>query len=120
MLRNENYLFVDGRYTIQAQIESGKNFKIINYDKIVNCNLFKNLVLGIDPKIFTSHQIKNFFQKYNKIKIIDDNLIDKIFNKYKTKSKPFFNIRDNIVGESYKKKLKISILLKKQKLIICL
>ena len=29
ILKNENYLFVDGRYTIQARIESGKNFKII-------------------------------------------------------------------------------------------
>ena len=46
-------LFVDGRYTIQAQKEAGKNFKIVDYRKIVNCNLFKNLTLGIDPKIFT-------------------------------------------------------------------
>ena len=28
ILRNKNYLFVDGRYTIQAQIQSGKKFKI--------------------------------------------------------------------------------------------
>ena len=28
ILKNKNYLFVDGRYTIQAQIQSGKNFKI--------------------------------------------------------------------------------------------
>ena len=25
ILKNKNYLFVDGRYTIQAKIESGKN-----------------------------------------------------------------------------------------------
>ena len=41
ILRNKNYLFTDGRYTIQSQIESGKNFKIISYEKILNCNLFK-------------------------------------------------------------------------------
>ena len=29
ILKKKNYLFVDGRYTIQAQIESGKNFKIV-------------------------------------------------------------------------------------------
>ena len=29
ILKNKNYLFVDGRYTIQARIQSGKNFKII-------------------------------------------------------------------------------------------
>ena len=27
---NENYLFVDGRYLIQAELESGNKFKIIN------------------------------------------------------------------------------------------
>ena len=58
ILKNKNYLFVDGRYTIQAQIESGKNFIITEYHKIVNCNLFKNLTLGINPKLFTSNQIK--------------------------------------------------------------
>ena len=31
ILKNKNYLFVDGRYTIQAKIESGKEFKIIDY-----------------------------------------------------------------------------------------
>ena len=29
ILKSKNYLFVDGRYTIQARIQSGKNFKII-------------------------------------------------------------------------------------------
>ncbi len=28
ILKKENYLFVDGRYTVQAQIESGRYFKI--------------------------------------------------------------------------------------------
>ena len=53
VLKNKNYLFTDGRYTIQSQIESGRNFKIISYEKIINCDLFKNLTLGIDPKLFT-------------------------------------------------------------------
>ena len=29
VLRKNNYLFIDGRYTIQAQQESGEQFKII-------------------------------------------------------------------------------------------
>ena len=29
ILKNNNYLFVDGRYTLQARIQSGKNFTII-------------------------------------------------------------------------------------------
>ena len=63
ILKNQNYLFTDGRYTIQSQIESGKNFKIYDFQKLINCNLFRNLTLGIDPKLFTSNQIKNYFLK---------------------------------------------------------
>ena len=31
ILKGKNYLFVDGRYSIQAQIESGSNFVIKNF-----------------------------------------------------------------------------------------
>ncbi len=106
ILKNKNYLFVDGRYTIQAEIESSKNFKIVNYQKIINCNLFKNLILGIDPKLFTSSQIKKFFIKNNKIKIINKNLIDEISRKKDNLSKPFFSINNNIIGENFKSKIK--------------
>ncbi len=63
ILRKKNYLFVDGRYSIQAEIESAKEFEIINLNKIQNCKLFKNLVLGLDPKLFTFKQINNFFSQ---------------------------------------------------------
>ena len=106
ILKNKNYLFVDGRYTIQAEIESGKKFRIIDHRKIVNCQVFKNLTLGIDPRVFTSDQIKKFFNKNNKIKKIQVNLIDKIFSNYPTLSKPFFSLNKNIVGESHLIKLK--------------
>jgi len=33
ILKNKNYLFVDGRYTIQARIQSGKSFKVITIPK---------------------------------------------------------------------------------------
>ena len=45
ILKNRNYLFVDGRYTIQSKIESGKDFKILDYFKIINTSVFKNLNL---------------------------------------------------------------------------
>ena len=105
VLKNKNYLFVDGRYTIQAQIESSKNFKIIDYSKIFNCNLFKKLTIGIDAKLFTSNQINNYFLKNNRIKIIDKNLIDEILRKKPRLSKPFFSLSNKIVGESYKSKI---------------
>ena len=70
ILKKKNYLFVDGRYTIQAH-KSGKYFNIVKYEKIINCDLFQDLTLGINPKYFTSDQIKRFFNKNTKI--IDSN-----------------------------------------------
>ncbi|MDC3120541.1 aminopeptidase P family protein, partial [Candidatus Pelagibacter sp.] len=105
ILKNKNYLFTDGRYTIQSQIESGKNFKIIGYEKLGNCNLFKNLTLGIDPKLFTYNQISKFFLKFNHIKFINENLIDQV-EKFKIKDTyQFFHLNKNIVGESRNSKL---------------
>ena len=98
ILRNKNYLFTDGRYTIQSQIESGKNFKIYGFEKLVNCSLFKNLTLGIDPKLFTNTQIKNYFLKYNKIKHIEKNLIDEIKKKKKTNLFHFFLYTKRLLG----------------------
>tara|TARA_B100001094_G_scaffold291635_1_gene310214 strand:+ start:189 stop:1883 length:1695 start_codon:yes stop_codon:yes gene_type:complete len=116
ILRNKNYLFTDGRYTIQSQIESGADFKIMSYEKIVNCNLFKNLILGIDPKLATYAQIKKFFLKNNKIKFINNNLIDEIESKKIKDDFPFFTLNKKIVGESYSTKInKISKYLKKNK-----
>ncbi len=116
ILKNKNYLFTDGRYTIQSQIESGKNFKIYGFEKLMNCSLFKNLTLGIDPKLFTNSQIKNYFLKHNNIKYVEKNLIDEIKKQKKHASIPFFSLNKNIVGESINSKLnKITKYLKKNK-----
>ena len=116
ILKKKNYLFVDGRYTIQAKKEAGKRFKIIDLHKIINCNLFQNLSIGFDPKIFTSKQIKKFFHKNNKVKSIELNLIDQIHKNKVKSSKPFFSLKNKIVGEDYKTKiLKISKYLNKNK-----
>ena len=106
VLKKKNYLFVDGRYTIQAKIEAGNNFIIKKIEEIINCKLFKNLTLGIDPKIFTNKEIKKFFLKNNKIKEINFNLIDQIFNKYPKHTKSFYSLNDEIIGENYKDKIK--------------
>jgi Xaa-Pro aminopeptidase len=116
ILKKKNYLFTDGRYTIQSEIESGKYFKIVNYEKIKNCNLFKNLRLGLDPKLFTHQQIKNYFLKNNQIKFLSNNLIDEIKNQKNIISSPFFSLKDEIVGENRKSKInKIVNYLKKNK-----
>ena len=116
VLKKKSYLFIDGRYAIQSKIESGKNFKIINFEKLINCRLFKNTKLGLDPKLFTYDQIKKFFLKYNKVKFIENNLIDQIIRKKNNRPFPFFSLSKKIVGESSKSKLnKIFKHLKKKK-----
>jgi Xaa-Pro aminopeptidase len=116
ILKNKNYLFTDGRYTIQSQLESGKNFKIHGFEKLLNCNLFENLTLGIDPKLFTNYQIKKYFLKNNKIKPINKNLVDEIKKQKNNLDVPFYSLNKNIVGESVNSKInKISKYLKKNK-----
>ena len=34
ILKDKNFLFVDGRYTLQASIESGKNLKYLKFQKL--------------------------------------------------------------------------------------
>ena len=116
ILNNKNYLFTDGRYSIQSQIESGKKFKIYGFEKLINCGLFKNLTLGIDPKLFTNNQIQKFFLKNNKIKFINKNLIDQIKKGGESSEHAFFSLSKKIVGESINSKIdKISKYLKKKK-----
>ena len=116
ILKKKNYLFTDGRYSIQSEMESGKHFKIVSYEKIINCNLFKNLRLGLDPKLFTQQQIKNYFLKNNQIKFLSNNLIDEIKNQKVVEGAPFFSLKDEIVGENRKSKInKIVNYLKKNK-----
>ena len=114
ILKKKCYLFVDGRYSIQAKIESGKNFKIVDYTKIINTDIFKNLNLGIDPTLFTSKQVKKFFLKNNKITLIEKNLIDNIFKFQNKKKPPFYSLDKKITGEDHQKKIsKITSHLKK-------
>ena len=43
ILKNKNYLFVDGRYSIQAKIQSKENFKIITIPKKYVTASIKNI-----------------------------------------------------------------------------
>ena len=83
ILKNKNYLFVDGRYTFQAQKQSGKEFKIIEIHKYLPNKILKNLNLGIDPNLFTEKGLKFYFGKTLKITEIKKNLIDEIYNEKK-------------------------------------
>ena len=63
ILKDKNYLFVDGRYTLQANIQSGKFFKIITIPEKLPYEVIKkkNLNIGFDSKLHTSGNLKTFF-----------------------------------------------------------
>ncbi|MDC1111994.1 M24 family metallopeptidase [Candidatus Pelagibacter sp.] len=106
ILHKKNYLFVDGRYTIQAQNEAGKHFKIIEIHKKLPHKIIKNCSLGFDPHLFTSKKLNYYFSKTNKLISINKNLIDEIFKFKEKKMKPFFSLSNKIVGETYQSKIK--------------
>ena len=78
--------------------------------------MFKNLKLGIDPKLFTYNQIKKYFLKYNKVKFIKKNLVDEIKKQKKDDTFPFFSLKKDVVGESSNSKInRVCDYLKKNK-----
>ncbi len=112
--KKKNLLFVDGRYTIQAQEQSGKQFKIIKIHKFLPYKIIKNITLGFDPGLFTYKQLSIYFKKFIKLKPINNNLIDEIYKSRNIKNKPFYCVNDKIIGESTKSKInKITRVLKK-------
>jgi len=106
ILKKNNYLFVDGRYTIQGQNESGKNFKIIEIHKKLPHMIIKNCRLGFDPLLFTSNKLKHYFSNNITLIPIDENLIDKIYKNKTKKTDPFFSLSKNVTGESHQTKIK--------------
>ncbi len=122
ILKDKNLLFVDGRYTLQANIECGKNFKIFEIPKIRPFDLItkiKNkLTLGFDPKLFTEISLKSNFRDSCNLIPINSNLIDEIFNlKNNYKVKEFYCLNEIVSGEKITSKLyKLSSILKKKKI----
>ena len=69
--KNIQYLFVDGRYTIQAEKEVGNKFKICEIPYVWPKNILKKgLKIGYDPKLFTKEILNKYFgDEYNLVPI---------------------------------------------------
>jgi len=106
ILKKSNYLFVDGRYTIQAENEAGANFKIIEIHRKLPHTIIKNCKLGFDPNLFTTSKLKHYFSNNIKLVSINENLIDKIYKNKTKKTKPFFSLSKKITGQSHQSKIK--------------
>jgi len=121
ILKNKNYLFVDGRYTIQARIQSRKNFTIITIPQKFPKDVLKTqkkLKIGFDPKLHSEKQINFLFNIKNIIiKPINGNLIDIVWSKKpKDLIKPFFSLSKKDAGQSsHEKILKVKNVLLKNK-----
>jgi Xaa-Pro aminopeptidase len=109
LILNNNYLFVDGRYTLQANKQCGKFFKIKTIPQQLPVKILKNknLKIGFDPKLFTKKSLTIFFGKTNcKYISINNNLIDNIWERKKSEVKSkFFTLPSSAIDESYKLKI---------------
>ena len=114
-LKNKKYLFVDGRYTIQAEKEVGKKFEICEIPYVWPKDILeKKIKIGFDPDLFTWETLNKYFG-YNY------NLIPLNF-KFKRKSNikdnyPFFSLKTSTAGESVNQKINRLIDIMKKKKI---
>ncbi len=102
-LKNKQYLFVDGRYTIQAEKEAGNKFIICEIPYVWPKNILnKKIKIGFDPNLFTNETLHKYFgDEYNlrplnfKLKI--EKKID--YNNL------FFNLKTSVAGKSSSQKI---------------
>ena len=112
ILKKTNYLFVDGRYTLQAHNQSSKNFKIVTIPNRMPSNVLKKkFTIGYDPKIHNELNLKKVFNGTScKLKKIEGNLIKLIRpKKNKRKFGKFFVLSDKVVGKNANQKINILI-----------
>ena len=121
ILKNKNYLFVDGRYTIQGRIQSGKNFNIMTIPQSFPKDVLKRkkIIIGFDPKLHNEKQLNFLFNIKNiTLKPINKNLVDMIWSKKpKDLIKPFFSLSKKDSGQSSHEKVsKVKNILRKKKI----
>ncbi len=109
LLKKNNYLFVDGRYSLQATKESGKFFNVVIIPNKMPYDIFKRkkILIGFDPRLFTKKTLNTFFAKTTcKFKPINKNLVDTIWKRKKIKNKfNFYKLPKSSVGRNYKSKI---------------
>ena len=109
LLKKNNYLFVDGRYSLQATKESGKFFNVVIIPNKMPYDILKRkkILIGFDPKLFTKKTLNTFFAKTTcTFKPINKNLVDTIWKRKKIKNKfNFYKLPKSSVGRNYKSKI---------------
>ena len=114
-MKNKKYLFVDGRYTVQAEKEVGKDFKICEIPYIWPKNILKKKIkIGFDPNLFTWQTLNKYFgDNYNLVPLkLKLKKINNIKNNY-----PIFILETDVAGENVKSKINRLINIMKNKKI---
>ncbi len=118
ILKNNNYLFVDGRYIEQAKKQSSRNFKIIDSSKqsVTQCINDLKLKIGFDSKLIKYSWYKQIKNNSN-LTEIRENLIDLIWKPKKENVRKEAYILENCYsGNNYINKItKIKKILKLNK-----
>ena len=102
-LKNKQYLFVDGRYTIQAEREAGNKFIICEIPYVWPKNILnKKIKIGFDPNLFTNETLHKYFgDEYN---------LCPLDFKFKNKNKKnngniFYSLNTSVAGKSSSQKI---------------
>ena len=114
ILKKKNYIFVDGRYSLQAKNQCGNIFDVLTIPKYFPSDAIKgkNLKIGFDPKLFTERMLRLLFKSnYKDLIPLKYNLVDQIKNiKKKANNKDFFLLNNKDAGK--KNTMKINQVLK--------
>ncbi len=117
-LKNKKYLFVDGRYTIQAENEVGKKYKICEIPYLWPKDILKKKIkIGFDPDLFTWETLHKYFG--DDYYLVPLNF--KLNNKKKDKNNyPFYSLDHIVAGESVDNKInRLTQIMKKKKIDYC-
>ena len=119
ILKKDNHLFVDGRYTIQAKKQSGRRFNIHEIPYVWPKDILRNgkrQNIGFDPKLFTKDTLKLYFDNSCNLLPINEDLFK---NKVEiiNKENLVYSIKNSIVGESsYSKIKRLNKIIKREKI----
>ena len=124
--KNKAYLFVDGRYTLQAKLEVNQSvYKVYNYSKKTPTQILKSLKLnkpnfGIDGNIITVKKLNLLTSELKtdvSIKLLEKNLVDLIwYNRPKIKKSIVWHHKRSFHGTNVSDKITtIKKIIKKNK-----
>lgn len=108
--KQRNALLTDGRYTLQATKQLGRDFEILDLaDKDAVTKYLKSLnqgVVGYNPFIFSRNNLKPFQSAVTKLKPLSEDLVDNIWHRKPELGDTPYDFDIKYAGESSESKIK--------------